>query len=415
MEQQSSNKLDALFQKAAKEYPLKTDNKNWDIVADKLRSGKNTQSTKNRRWQYGLILLLFLGGSFFIFSNLIKKSFDAHGNEKKILSQKNNSNQVQAKYKSEKNSKLKYTNNHNLKQNIVKNKTVLQFDIKNINAESRKQIKSTSTSNTNLLNETDNNLSQHTQQLQQPKLIAGNLTREMNLFNQNKIELNSSTIINKDIAQNFKKTDNSYNSTTKKNEHINLRPQPKTFYGMLFFSPDFSTVKFQHINKPGYSIGIALGYRINNRISIELGLQRIHTNFYSDGKYFDTSNLKIKRVTSLNDLNGNNKLTAVPVAVRFNLFKSNHFFATTGTNVAVITHTEKYNYDVIKNGTPRNINKKFSALTGTKFFSSANVSFGYQTSVSNLFDVKVEPYYQVAIKGLVSNFGVNVGIIKNLK
>jgi len=191
---------------------------------------------------------------------------------------------------------------------------------------------------------------------------------------------------------------------------------------MLFFSPDFSTVKFQHVNKPGYSIGVGLGYRINNRISAEIALQRVHANFYSDGKYIDTSNLKLKSAKALDALNGNNKITEVPVDIKFNLLKnSDNLFATVGTTVALLTHAEKYDYNVIRNGSPHDVYREFSATTGTKFFTSINFSVGYQAAVSNKLNIKVEPYYQAATRGLgvgnlpVSNFGVNIGIIKDLK
>ena len=255
----------------------------------------------------------------------------------------------------------------------------------------------------------------------QPKLTADNSNNNFSELNQ--LKTNIPVISNKNITQNADKTDKKLNANNEKSNHVNLRPQPKTFYGIFFFSPNFATIKFQHINKPGYSIGIGLGYRINNRISAQIGLQRVHANFYSDAKYVDPSNLKLKPSITLNALNGNNKLTEVPVALKYNLFKNNyHFFATGGTNVALITHNEKYDYNVIKNnGSPKDVYRKFSALTATKFFSSVNLSVGYETSVSNLFNVKLEPYFQAATKGLgignlpVSNFGVNIGIIKDLK
>jgi hypothetical protein len=192
---------------------------------------------------------------------------------------------------------------------------------------------------------------------------------------------------------------------------------------MLFFAPDFSTVKFQHVNKPGYSIGVALGYRINNRLSAEIGLQRLHANFYSDKKYVDTSNLKPKSAAKhLEDLNGNNKITEVPIDIKYNLLKNNdHLFITAGTTVALLMHAEKYDYNLVRNGSYTDVEREFSAVTGTKFFSSINFSVGYEAAVTNAFNIKVEPYYQAATKGLgigklpISNFGVNIGIIRDIK
>ena len=74
MKQQSDNNLDELFQKAAEEYPLKTNNRNWDIVAAKLQTSRTVLlNRKSRKWQYAFLLLLLLGGSLFIVDSLNKK------------------------------------------------------------------------------------------------------------------------------------------------------------------------------------------------------------------------------------------------------------------------------------------------------------------------------------------------------
>jgi hypothetical protein len=414
MEQQSDNNLDALFQKAAQEYPLKTNNRNWDIVAAKLHTSSTViQTKKSKKWQYATLLLLLLGGSFFIVDSLNKKQAISYS-EQSSLSQKNKSSNKQRKeYKANKNQPSEALDeNNNLTQVISISKPYVH------SANQAMSFKNDASINPELLNkESDNSLAQ-IQLSMQPKSLVANSNNNFIDLNQPK---NSAPLItNKNIIQNADKTVNAKN---KKSNHINLRPQPKTFYGTFFFSPNFATIKFQHINKPGYSIGIGLGYRINNRISAEVGLQRVHANFYSDAKYVDKSNLKLKRPETLDALNGNNKLTEVPVALKYNLFKNNyHFFATAGTTVALIMHAEKYDYNIIKNnGSPKNVNRKFSALTATKFFSLVNLSVGYETSVSNQFNVKIEPYFQAATQGLgignlpVNNFGVNIGIIKDLK
>src|SRR5256885_1206218 len=102
--------------------------------------------------------------------------------------------------------------------------------------------------NPELLNkESDNSLAQ-IQLSMQPKSLVANSNNNFIDLNQPK---NSAPLItNKNIIQNADKTVNAKN---KKSNHINLRPQPKTFYGTFFFSPNFATIKFQHINKPGYS------------------------------------------------------------------------------------------------------------------------------------------------------------------
>ncbi len=415
MEQQSDNNLDALFQKAAEEYPLKINNKNWDIVAAKLHTSQTVVQTKKRKWQYATLLLLLLGASFFIVDSLNKKQVISYAVKQSSLSQKNkNNSKHQNENKINKNQPSEVLSKNNNVTQVSISKPFVHSSNKGISPKNKALV------NPELLNkESDNSLAQ-IQSSMQPKFPAVNSNDNLILLNEPKN--NALSITNKNTIQNPDKTDKIVNIQNKESKHTSLRPQPKTFYGTFFFSPDFATIKFQHINKPGYSIGVGLGYRINNRISAEVGLQRVHANFYSDAKYVDTSNLKLKRATTLDALNGNNKLTEVPVALKYNLFKNNyHFFATGGTTVALIMHNEKYDYNIIKNNGSKDVHRKFSALTATKFFSSVNLSVGYETSVSKFFNVKIEPYFQAATQGLgignlpVSNFGVNIGIIKDLK
>jgi hypothetical protein len=427
MEQQSDNNLDALFQKAAEEYPLKTNNRNWDIVAAKLHtSPTGFQTKKSKKWQYSVLLLLLLGGSLFIITNLNKRGSAVAVNHQRSTSENNKNESKQQKQNNINNqpsASISTDNNNDLAHVNAITKTGISLQRTNAFSENKVSLSSKP------INKQTNDFLDQIQPGTQPKLTAENLNNtitQLKLQTGNIPFITNQSIANqsdKETRQNTDIINNHVSANNRKSKHVSLQPQPKTFYGMFFFSPDFATIKFQHINKPGYSIGIGLGYRINNRFSAEIGLQRVHANFYSDGKYFDTSNINMKRSRKLDALNGNSKLTEIPVALKYNLLKNNnHFFATGGTTVALMTHTEKYDYNVIKkNGAQKDVYRKFNSTTGTKFFSSVNVSLGYQTSVSNFFDVKIEPYFQAATKGLgignlpINNFGVNIGIMKDLK
>src|ERR1043166_9298957 len=70
MTQFSNDNFEELFKQAAEEYPLKTDNKNWDSLAAQLNKFAIAERTKRRKWQYAAVLLLFLAtGAFFILNN----------------------------------------------------------------------------------------------------------------------------------------------------------------------------------------------------------------------------------------------------------------------------------------------------------------------------------------------------------
>lgn len=421
MGQQSSNKLDALFQKAAEEYPLKTNNKNWDVVSARLHiTPASLSNKKNRKWKYSVLIALLLAGSFFAVKNIHKQSADALGDQttSHLNSEKNNSQKEQ--------DILKASPSELLVKRPEQSKTVKSNSILADNTDILFQ-KQNTTSNAGTVNLDKERIEALQQQVNYPKGNTDNSGSSLENLNQiktNQVGINKNDFVtdNKPLST-ANKLSSTENEKSKKNVPIKFRLQPKTFYGMLFFAPDFSTVKFQHVNKPGYSIGVALGYRINNRLSAEIGLQRLHANFYSDKKYVDTSNLKPKSAAKhLEDLNGNNKITEVPIGIKYNLLKNNdHLFITAGTTVALLMHAEKYDYNLVRNGSYTDVEREFSAVTGTKFFSSINFSVGYEAAVTNAFNIKVEPYYQAATKGLgigklpISNFGVNIGIIKDIK
>ena len=59
--------LNKLFQKAARDYPLKTDNSNWDDVAAKLENAAKSEAVRKKRWRYPVIILLFAVGSMIVY------------------------------------------------------------------------------------------------------------------------------------------------------------------------------------------------------------------------------------------------------------------------------------------------------------------------------------------------------------
>src|SRR5258706_10748912 len=64
--QHSNDNLDELFQRAAEDYPLKIDNKNWDNFASRLHKTAVPAIKQSRKWLYAALLLMLLTGGFFI-------------------------------------------------------------------------------------------------------------------------------------------------------------------------------------------------------------------------------------------------------------------------------------------------------------------------------------------------------------
>ena len=423
MQQLSDNNFDGLFKKAAENYPLKTDNKNWDAVASKLHSNLSSSTVKsNKKWKYALLLMLLSGSAIF--------TYKFYNNSKGI---NNNSHNALSYLSKTKNAGLQYKRTITGSINQNKNNT-LQSKITTSFKKILEQKKSVEKSISALNNKPaignsfyiQNNILMQTTALQKESNMN---FQSPKISNTNEVTVNKADVVKNNnqssvdiVAQNNDQNKKINSIESIKSQHIKVRPQPKTFYGEFYFAPDFSTVKSQKVNSPGYKVGVALGYRLSKHFSAELGLERLHTDFFTDAKYLDKSSLKYKPNTNLQEVNGKSKLTEVPLSIKYNFSKSDeHFFVTAGTALVRITHSENYNYYIKKNGEPREISKRFGALTATKFLSEVNFSAGYQTSISGVFHLKIQPYYQIPLKSLgvgnlpVTNFGINVGIIKDLK
>jgi hypothetical protein len=405
--------LSKLFQKAANDYPLKTDNSDWDSVAAKLNdpATKTIAGINSRIVKYTAIIVLLFGGITLSLYKLQFKVSDIKTKQKIISDISINKNEGSI------------SKSFELPKSISAPRSAKSesgFGLKNSNSVIKESALKTGTNHKTLEN-------------------TVNVGTKMSLNN----SINTQSISQENSEQKYQPieapADNktgdvpggqiSYNNQEKERSLragktvVKYKRPPSKFYGTIYGSPVFSMVKFQQLVKPGYKIGVGLGYKFSDRFSVELGVQRERINYYTNGKYFDKSGFKIKDPKSLESVNGSNKLTSVPITVKYDFLSRgmDHFYATCGINAITITHTEDYDYVVSKNGILNEHSKSYSSVTGPKYLTSINLGAGYEAKLNNWFNLRVEPYYQLPTCNLgvgkipVTSFGVNVGIVKNLK
>ena len=407
-----------LFWKAGSDYPLRTDSSDWDNVAAKLNASANEPKANSRFLKYAFVFVLLLSASIIFYKFQFyrdKIALNEQGATQHLKSESVN-----------KPRKLIIDNSTAL----VDEKTNLSFKDFNL---SKNQNKTSQPSNWSEIkvaaispgktvavtkkemdetvplkfNETTISSSEHTND---SNPITGFVLENKNSVN----FIDNTTVGNALNPDKVKST----------NQVARFRPLPSKFYGTFYASPVFSTVKFQKIDGPGYKLGVALGYNLNKRFDIEIGLQREHINFYSDGKYFERKGLRMKSDrTVLNNVDGSSKITNIPVTLKYNLTskRSAHFYTAVGINLLQITHTEVYNYTTVaKNGRERDRLKKYSSISDPKYFTGIIASAGYEVKVCNWVNMKAEPYYQIPIQNFgvgrlpVASFGINIGIVKHL-
>ncbi|HEX5150221.1 MAG TPA: hypothetical protein VFW07_02170 [Parafilimonas sp.] len=406
------------FQKAGSDYPLRTDNSDWDNVASRLDAAANEPKAPNSRFlKYTFIFLLLLSGSIIFYKFqfytdkivLQEQSTKQHRDSEAIRkSAEHTVNEGLAPVDIKTDFSLKdfnsYTNQSKLQvsANWSEIEAVAMGHLKTVSA-IKKDINAIVPLK---LNEAGISSLEHTNHVDQTTNIISE--------NKNPGSINKLTTLSSAInPDNIKST----------KQLVKFRHLPSKFYGTFYASPVFSTVKFQKIDKPGYKLGVALGYSINKRFDVEIGLQREHINFYSDGKYFERTALPIKSDDAvLSNVDGDSKITSIPVTLKYNFASkgNSHFYMAAGINVLQITHAEVYDYIVSKNGRERDRSKRYSSVSDPKYFTGIIASAGYEAKVCNWFSLKAEPYYQMPIQNFgigklpVTSFGINIGIVKRL-
>lgn len=435
--QYKNDNLEDLFREAANDYPLRTDNSNWDSVASRLNNFATSDpvavdksvAAKSNVWKYAAILLLFLGaGALIYFSqyNTDKTSFKADTSGIQKNNQQNNQQQPSQSITNsnpgfaasqDENAITKENSGNNNQVNLfktpsLKNSPATDYSMLQKNENGINSVKDNYPGRQSLtptVNQ-DNISNNQSFEKQQEQVIAGNEPATGN-----------SIIANPGQEAPNANPDNQLSTLSKKDVITYNAPLSK-FYGSLYGGPQFSMVKAQHIAKSGYKVGIALAYRMNKRFDVEVGAQREEINYFTQGKYFDKSGLKLKETTALEDLTANSLLTTVPITVRYNFQskKKGHFYVGLGTDALVLTHAEKYQYTTLRNGTSNDKFKNYKSVTSAKYFTSINASAGYQNKLCNWCDYKIEPYYQIPVKNLgvgklpITKFGLNIGIVKDL-
>jgi hypothetical protein len=203
-----------------------------------------------------------------------------------------------------------------------------------------------------------------------------------------------------------------------------LTPSPKQrrFYIGAFVAPDYTTIKYQPGDKIGFNFGGVLGYSFSKSLSVELGISTDKKYYTSDGKYFNSKSVSwISNWGKVLSLSGYASLTEFPLSLKYNFkpMRDGNFFITGGI-VSYVVHEENYSYKLEKNGTTYERDKASKTST-TNMFANVSISGGYESSLGNLCNFRIEPYYRIPLKGIgvgglpITSIGLNIGITKKIR
>lgn len=201
----------------------------------------------------------------------------------------------------------------------------------------------------------------------------------------------------------------------KENGKYLKRKKGRLYVGVVA-GPDISTVKFEESSEPGYTAGLVAGYQYNKRWAVETGLLWNKKNYYTQGKHFNTSKLKLPSHTNIIYAEGYCNMFEIPLNVRYAFAhnKKHHWFAAAGAS-SYLMQKEDYHYLYERYNVTYYSSKSYKAAS-TNWFSVANISVGYVYEKSNGMNIRIEPYLKVPISGMgigklpITSTGIQVGI-----
>jgi len=176
------------------------------------------------------------------------------------------------------------------------------------------------------------------------------------------------------------------------------------FYFGLAMGPILSQIKTQGYNKPGFDIGILVGYKFNRKISIETGL--LHTTQYysSSGKYYD----QVTGGNTTNSLDGSRTAFEIPFKLNYNILQSRtgNFFISGGFS-SYVGANDKIIINLGDN-TPRPP-QKLDYGVASYLPSYLDFSIGYEYRIGKIAQIRLEPYVEIPMSSTAGNTVMNAG------
>jgi hypothetical protein len=460
------NDMDDLFQKAGELYPLKTTGSDWDAISGKLQnetpgevhdlSGLSAVRTRNKRKWLLLLLLIPLGLGISYYSGktnpehlntVSAKPLSTAADQNKINSSipdkhsatvptDNNKTAVSENIQNPSGQKNAAENGStNGTQSFKSKRLVYVADGKHIatnnSLNAQKQISPTAAGNTksdlnsnsagNGSNETeavivnkpmDNPSSTGTEAAHKaeaaavPLVVSAQNETTAARNNTDKTDLSKKVSLDSSVAKKKTNTDSK---------------QSKGFYVGLIAGPDLSMVKFQSVKNLGFSLGALVGYRFNNRISVETGLIWDKKYYYSNGEYFNKDQLSIPSNIKILNVDGHCNMFEIPLSLRYDFAtkKKHNFFIAAGLSSYLMT-SEYYSYNL--QGPSGYYSKDASYNSSNKnILEIVKLSGGYEYSVNSKTKIRFEPYVNIPLQGVgfgsmpISSVGFYLGITHSFR
>ena len=190
----------------------------------------------------------------------------------------------------------------------------------------------------------------------------------------------------------------SYKKTASLTPHHLNSSYNRGFYLGLTMGPLLSKIKTQGYTKPGFNIGILIGYKINSKISIETGLLHTKQYYSSSGKYYN----QVTGGNTTNSLDGSRTTFEIPFKLNYNILHSRtgNFFISGGFSAYVGANDK-----IIINVSDNTLNppQKLDYGMASYLPSYLNFSIGYECRIGKFAQIRLEPYTEIPLSSTSGN------------
>lgn len=408
------NHMDELFQKAAENYPLKTNTGNFDelmpFIAGEAATTANPGILSGRPKTALLLFAFFIAAisiATYIIANIQNNKM---ANNKTVLQQKTN---TAAPYIAS--AQVNINNNEAVvlesatENNAATTELLFQYNPRRYKTTGKmltsiKQSEAISDDNTTTENE--NTL---TEKIKYNKTAADTENQQNDKIS-NQDTAAKKEIIDKPVKKNG--TEQETKPSPKKTKN-----KPGFYYGIAA-GVELNKVKSQDMTKTGFNAGVILGLQINKKIAVETGLQLSQKKYYSDGKYFKPKSGSMPANMTVTSLQSTSTIIEIPVSVKYNFSKKkNTLYGKAGISSYIMTK-ESNKYNAVVSGQQQEVNSTYKANKGY-LASDVRISAGYQRSVNKKLNIRIEPYIQIPLKSIgvgnlpVSTIGVQFVLTRN--
>jgi hypothetical protein len=186
--------------------------------------------------------------------------------------------------------------------------------------------------------------------------------------------------------------------------NLNSFTYPRIYLGLLG-GPLMSQIKNQGFTKPGFDMGLLIGYRISNKLSIETGMLFTKQYYFIGGKYYNS----VTGSNTVNSMEGSRTSFEIPFKLNYYVLhnKNGGLFISAGVS-SYVGVNDKIHINVGEN--PWTPPQKLDYGVASYLPSYLNFNIGYEYKLRNFTHFRIEPYLEIPMSSAAGNtININAG------